>query len=376
MKSLNKKKLIDLGYFVAISLVWFVIGWFLHGQFTNNEFSMLQNIRSIVEQDSPGELPAPETMTFAAARAMVETLNDPYAVIIPPPASYKYDADFAGEAGNTGLVPNFQDGQLVVEFVLVNSPAQEAGVQVGDILLSVDDVPITAATSLTEVSLLLRGQVGTPAKLVVQRGDNQLTLTPVRQERLAVEWRILEDNVGYIAQHTFTTNAPDKFAEALTAVLATNPSAIIWDLRNNGGGSLQATQEILSFFISEGPLFQAVLKGGKEESFDASGNVIVADIPLIVLVNENTISAAEISAAVVEEQGRGFTIGSQTFGKGTIQNIAPIGNDYLLEYTIGHWITANGLSFQGVGLSPHVQAPDDPNTIDDETLMVALEQIK
>lgn len=376
MNHLNKKQLIDLGYFAAISFVWLIIGWFLRGWFTGNEFAMLQNIRSTVEQDFPGTVPELEAMSLAAAQAMVETLNDPYAVIIPPPASYKFDADFAGEAGNTGLVPNFQDGQLIVEFVLANSPAQTAGVQEGDILLSVDDVPITAATSLTEISLLLRGPVGSQAKLVVQRGERQLTLTPVRQERAVVEWDILENGIGYIAQHTFTRNAPDKFKEALTAVLAQNPPAIIWDLRNNGGGSLLATQEILSFFIHEGLLFKAVLKDGEEEFFTATGNVIAADIPLIVLVNEFTISAAEISAAVIEEQGRGLTVGTQTFGKGTIQNMAPIGNDHLLEYTIGNWITANNISYQSIGLSPHIQAPDDPKTAVDETVLHALGQIK
>lgn len=376
MKRLNKKQLIDLGYFVAIALVWLAIGWFLRGWFTNNEFFMLQNIRAIIERDFPGEVPELETMSLAAAQAMVKTLDDPHVVIIPPPASNKYDADFAGETGNMGLVPNFKDGWLVVEFVLENSPAQAVGVQEGDILLSVDNVPITSATSLAEVSLLLRGQVGSQAKLVVQRGDSQLTLTPVRQERLAVEWRMLENHIGYIAQHTFTTNAPAKFEEALTAVLAANPTTIIWDLRNNGGGSLQVAREILSFFIPDGPLFWAVLKDGKEELFATTGNVLAADIPLIILVNENTISAAEIAAAVIAEKNRGLTVGTQTFGKGTIQNVAPIGNEHLLVYTIGNWTTANHASYQSIGLTPRIQAPDDPHTAIDETLIAALEQIE
>jgi carboxyl-terminal processing protease len=376
VKRLSKKQLVDLGYFAAISLIWLAIGWFLRGWFISDEFAMLQNIRAIVERDFPGDVPELETMSFAAAKAMLETLDDPYAILIPPPASHKFDADFAGEAGNTGLVPNFIDGRLTVEFVLADSPAEGADVRVGDILLAVDDVPVTPATSLTEVSLLLRGPVGTQAKLVVQRGDNQLTLTPVRQERVAVEWDILENDIGYIAQHTFTTNAPAKFEEALTAVLATNPSAIIWDLRNNGGGSLLATQEILSFFIDDGLLFKALLKDGEEELFTATGDAIAADIPLLVLVNENTISAAEISAAVIQERGRGITIGAQTFGKGTIQNMAPVGNGHLLEYTIGSWVTANGASYQSVGLSPHVQAPDDLSTAVDETMMMALDQLK
>lgn len=374
VKRLTKKQLVELSYFVAISVVWLAIGWFLRGWFTNNEFIMLQNIQSIVEQEVPGNVPEPDMLSFVAAQAMIETLNDPYAVIIPPPASHKFDADFAGKAGNTGMVPNFQDGQIVIAFVFDNSPAQEEGVQVGDVLLAVDGVTITPATSLTEVSLLLRGPVGTQVELVVERGENELTLTPVRQERAIVDWAILENGVGYIAQHTFTANAPTEFEKALTAVLETNPPAIIWDLRNNGGGSLLATQEILSFFVPDGLLFKAILKDDEERLFLATGNVMTADIPLVLLINENTISAAEISAAVMTERGRGITIGTQTFGKGTIQNVAPIANDYLLEYTIGRWVTGDGNSYQGVGLSPTIYATDNPETVDDELLMTALSQ--
>lgn len=372
MKRLTKKKLVELGYFVAISIIWLVIGWVLRGLFVSNDFMMLQNILAIVEQDLPGNKPDTQSMELAAAQAMVTTLDDPYAVIIPPPASYKFDADFAGEAGNTGMVPNFQDNEFVVEVVLDNSPAEAAGVEVGDVVLAVDGVSITPATSLTEISLLLRGPIGTQVDLLVQRGETQLTLRPFRQERAIVDWAILENGTGYIAQHTFTTNAPAEFEKALTAVLATDPPAIIWDLRNNGGGSLLATQEILSFFIPDGVLFKAILQHDEESLFAATENVIAPDIPLILLINENTISAAEISAAVITERGRGITVGTQTFGKGTIQNVVPIGSDHLFEYTIGSWVTANGTSYQGVGLSPIIHAIDNPETVEDELLLAAL----
>lgn len=167
---------------------------------------------------------------------------------------------------------------------------------------------------------------------------------------------------------------PPLSLKALTAVLATNPPSIIWDLRNNGGGSLLATQEILSFFIPDGVLFKAILKDDEETLFAASGKVIAPDIPLVLLINENSISAAEISAAVITERGRGITVGTQTFGKGTIQNIAPIGDDHLLEYTIGSWATADGATYQGVGLSPMIDAADDPATAADELLSAAMSQ--
>ena len=167
MNRFTKKQLVELSYFIAISLVWLVIGWFLRGWFTANDFFLLQNVHSVLLREYPQEIPAIDRLSFAATHAMLEEFNDPNTVIIPPPASYKFEADFAGEAGNTGMVPIFQDGQLIVQFVLDNSPAQAAGVQVGDILLAVDGVTITPKTSLTELSLLLRGPVGAPAALLI-----------------------------------------------------------------------------------------------------------------------------------------------------------------------------------------------------------------
>ncbi|MCP4418692.1 MAG: PDZ domain-containing protein [Chloroflexi bacterium] len=376
MNNFNRENLIKVGYFVLISLIWLSIGWILRSQFTNSKNRLVDEVHQVIQRDFPGDLPSDDELSFAAVQGMIKTINDPYAVVIPPPSSLKFDADNAGETGAVGLVPNINEaGQMFIETVIEGSPSEALGVQVGDILLSIDGVPVNAATTVTGSTLLFRGPVGEPVELLIQRGDEISAFSPIRVERVALEWEILDNGVGYIAQHTFTTNIPALFNEALTAIMNTNPPAIIWDVRFNGGGSMLVAQEVLSNFIVDDALFVVTLKDNEERIFRASGNPATPDIPLFVLVNEFTFSAAETVASTIQENGRGTTVGSITFGKGTIQNVVRLSNDYLFEYTIGHWTTPNGVSYQDVGFVPAVIALNDPDTVNDETIEAALKLI-
>ncbi len=376
MKNLSRESVMQAIYFVLISLIWLVIGWTLRSQLISRQTTLDDQVKQIIQRDFPGEIPSDEALSAAAVQGMLSIVDDPFAVVVPPPSSLKFAADMAGETGVIGLVPSINEaGQMVIETVVSGSTADQAGVQVGDILLSIDGIPVNAATTLTGSALLFRGPVGEPAHLVIERNGEILNFSPKRVERVALEWEILDNGVGYIAQYTFTTNVPQLFEEALAAIMATNPPAIIWDVRFNGGGSMTVAQDVLSNFIETGALFEVTLKDSRTQLFSANGGAIAPSVTLYVLVNEFTYSAAETVASTIQETGRGTTIGSTTFGKGTIQNTVPLKDDYLFEYTIGYWHTPNGVSYQDVGFEPAVAAPDDPETAVDETLAAALAQI-
>ena len=376
MKNISRESLMQAGYFVLMSLIWLVIGWTLRSQLITRQTTLDDQVMQIIQRDFPGEIPNEEELSFAAVQGMLNVVDDPFAVVIPPPSSLKFEADMAGETGIVGLVPNINEaGQMYIDTVISGSTADEAGVRVGDILLSIDGIPVNAATTVTGSALLFRGPVGEPAHLVIERNGEILNFSPQRVERVALEWEILDGGVGYIAQYTFTTNVPQLFEEALTAVMATNPPAIIWDVRFNGGGSMAVAQDVLSNFIETGALFEVMLKDNRTQLFSANGGAIAPDVPLYVLVNEFTYSAAETVASTIQETGRGTTIGTTTYGKGTIQNTVPLQDDYLFEYTIGHWHTPAGVSYEGVGFEPAIFAPDDLETAVDETLATALAQI-
>lgn len=376
MKNISRQSLMQAGYFVLISLIWLVIGWTLRSQLMTRQTTLDDQVMQIIQRDFPGEIPNEEELSFAAVQGMLNVVDDPFAVVIPPPSSLKFEADMAGETGIVGLVPNINEaGQMYIDTVISGSTADEAGVRVGDILLSIDGIPVNAATTVTGSALLFRGPVGEPAHLVIERNGEILNFSPQRVERVPLEWEILDGGVGYIAQYTFTTNVPQLFEEALTTIMATNPPAIIWDVRFNGGGSMTVAQDVLSNFIETGALFEVTLKDNRTQLFSANGGAIAPDVPLYVLVNQFTYSAAETVASTMQETGRGITIGTTTYGKGTIQNTVPLKDDYLFEYTIGHWHTPGGVSYEGVGFEPAIFAPDDPETAVDETLATALAQI-
>lgn len=368
----SRENITKIGYFVLISLIWLTIGWILRSQLVPQGNLLIHDVQQVINRDFPGELPDDGTLSLAAARGMLTALDDPYAAIIPPPFSLKFNDDFAGETGIVGIVPGLNEaGQMIVDTVIEGSSSDAVGVQVGDILLEIDGLPVDASTTLTGSALYFRGPIGEPVDLLIQRGDELLTFAPKRTERVALEWEILDGGIGYIAQYTFTTNVPQMFEDALANIMATNPPAIIWDVRFNGGGSMQVAQEVLSQFVADGLLFQVQLKDAEAELFMATGEAMAAEVPLYVLVNEFTFSAAETVASSIEELGRGVTVGRTTFGKGSVQNAVPLRGDYLFEYTIGHWYTPAGVSYEGVGFTPQIVAPDDPETAVDETMETA-----
>ena len=373
MRKISQDSAKQLGFLILISLIWLIIGWVLRSVIFPNQINLEDEVRQVILHDSPGEVPSEAALSLAAAQGMVQALDDPFAVVVPPPSSLKFDDDFAGQTGIVGLVPNINDaGEMYIETVIEGGPGDLVGVRVGDILLSIDGIPVDATTTVTGSALLFRGPVGDAAELVIQRGGQILNFAPVRIERVPLAWDIWENGVGYIAQYTFTTNVPDLFKEALTEIMATNPPAVVWDLRFNGGGSMKVAQDVLSNFVAEGDLFYVMLKEGDLSIFSATGEAIAPDVPLYVLVNEFTFSAAETVASSIQENGRGVTIGSQTFGKGTVQNAVKLRDDYLFEYTIGYWYTPAGVSYEGSGFVPSVIAPDDPATDVDETIGAVL----
>jgi carboxyl-terminal processing protease len=151
---------------------------------------------------------------------------------------------------------------------------------------------------------------------------------------------------------------------------------LIWDLRSNGGGSMQAAQEILSYFIEEGLLFVAELKGGEQRPFVASGDGVAAKVPLLVLIGERTYSSAETAAVAIQERQRGTLIGETTYGKGTIQKTEPLIEDCMLQMTIARWLSPTGEWYEGRGVAPDIVVNDDEDTDEDEVLQFAVDYIK
>lgn len=372
----TRKRVIDFAFLVALAGIWFVIGWIGRGWFAAPDDLLLEQTRQALLSSYPYVPPADRELTYGAIRGMLRRSGDPHAALIVPPISQRFQDDFDGQSGVIGLFPERHGEEMIVSVVFPGDPADRAGLRVGDVILSVDDIPFDEEITAAEASMLIRGPVGVPAHFVVRRGEQVLTFDPVRKERTIVTSNMLDGDIGYLAQYTFTANAPEKVEAALRELLAQHPKGLIWDLRSNGGGSMDAAQAVLSMFINEGVLFQAELQDGSRETFLAFDEGVATDLPLVVLIGERTYSSAETSAAAILERQRGVLIGGVTYGKGTIQTTAPLSEDTLLQYTIAKWLSPSGTWYDGQGVKPDIAISDDPATMEDEVMRFALDYLR
>jgi len=377
MKKLSRQKLTELGWIVFLSLIWFGIGWVANGRFQPTEQALFSQVLNGLSSNQVGNVPEKRELTYAALRGLIARLGDPNAAFLEPATAQRFQDDFDGRTGVIGMFPELLDGQWLITVVMPDQPAFEAGLQTGDRLRYIDNMPVTAETSSAEITLLIRGPVGQPAQIVVERDGQERLFTPIRQTRLvAGEPQILDGNIAYLPQYTFTSNAPEVVAEALRPLLAQQPDALIWDLRSNGGGSMEATQKVLSYFIEDGVLFLAELSNGRQRSFEANGQTLALEIPLVVLIGERTYSSAETAAIAIADHQRGTLIGQTTHGKGTIQEAVGLVDGSMLQYTVAYWLSPNGQNYDGKGVPPDLFIADDPTTDTDEVLEFALTYIR
>ncbi len=373
--ALSKKQLTDLFLFLIISAVWFSIGWIARGG-PNTEIALVEQTRRHLLTRSYNAKVSPRDLSYAAIRGMLKASQDPYAALLEPPIAQRYQTDFAGQSGIIGLVAEKAGDQIVATTVFPGQPAAQAGIQEGDVILAIDGFAFDRDTTDTEATYLVRGPVGAPAHLIIQRGFEKLTFDPIRQERTIVTGTLLDDNIAYLAQFTFTTNSPDKFKATLQELLTHKPQGIIWDLRSNGGGSMDAAQTILNYFIKDGLLFSAQIKNGDIRAYSARPENFLTDLPLVVLIGPHSYSAAETSAIAVIERHRGTLIGNTTHGKGTIQDTVPLGPDCMLHYTVARWLSPEGNWIEGKGVPATRIVQDDPSTPQDEEIQAAITYLK
>lgn len=311
-------------------------------------------------------------LSYAAIRGMLTTIQDPYAELIEPEAAQNFNNTFSGKTGVVGLYTATKAKQVVISIIYPNGAAEQAGLHVGDVLLAIDGTPLDQDTNSSETGLMIRGVPGTTVHLKTQRDGQVIEYSLVRKEQEFVTSRMLPEGIGYISLIAYNTTASQQMKRAIEAIVPQKPVGLIWDLRNNEGGDMQAAQEILSYFIDNGLLFTAQLTSGRTVEFRAKGGAIAANIPLVVLIDKTTYSAAETSTAAIAETGRGKTIGSKTFGKGVIQATMPLLNNTMLQMTVAKWLSPKGEWFHGRGVSPQIEVTDDPATPADEVLQKAV----
>jgi carboxyl-terminal processing protease len=311
-------------------------------------------------------------ISYAAIRGMLGVIEDPYAELIEPAAAQNFTSTFSGQTGVVGLYAEKIGQQVVISIVFPNGSAHRAGLQAGDVILAIDGMDLDQDTDSSEAGLMIRGAPGTSVHLKILRDGQVMDFDLPRQVREYVSYRMLPDGIGYIALTAFNQTASEQMKAGLSALLELKPAGLIWDLRNNEGGDMQAAQEILSYFIPDGLLFTADMTQDRTYRFEAKGEAFAADISLVVLMDQTTYSAAETCAAAIAETGRGKTIGSTSYGKGVIQATIPLLDNTLLQMTVARWRSPGGEWYHERGVPPQIEVVDDPATSNDELIARAI----
>lgn len=367
------------GIILAVS---FVGGFYTRGFFPSKPqissiptdsqgYPLLDEVQSLIDQIYLREQPDYIERQYAAVRGMLGTLEDPNTFFIDPPVARSEADVLAGTYGGIGVLINRNEGGEFVLYPFEESPAQIAGIQDGAILIAINGEPVTLETSLDAVDQALRGEVvdDNGVELTVLQNNDELTqfiLFDVINVP-SVIWRVLDTDkrIGYIQILRFTARTPDEVILGLTELYELDIAALILDIRNNTGGLLDESIDVASQFIDRGVVIYEVTKQ-TERTFNVEGGGLATDIPLAVLVNARTASAAELLAGAIRDNERGILIGQTTFGKGTVQQIFTLSDGSSVHITSAEWFTPNRTPIAGIGLTPDIEMIPDENGRDVE----------
>jgi carboxyl-terminal processing protease len=331
-------------------------------------------VQTLLNQFYLREQPSPQEREYAAIRGMLTTLGDPYTFFIDPPVAQSESDVLAGTYGGIGvLVQRSEQGDLVLH-PFAASPAKNAGIEEGDKLLAVNQTPVDLTMPADALDQMLRGEVkeGSGVELTIEKTSDgtQLTLfVPFGVINVpSVVWRTLAENstIGYIQILLFTSRTPEELTTALTELQQmAGVEALILDLRNNSGGLLQEAVDVAGLFLNGGVVVYE-RTNSQELPLNAAGNGIATDIPLVVLVNHRTASAAELVAGALRDRERAILIGQTTYGKGTVQQIYRLSDESSLHVTAAEWFTPDRIQLDGKGLEPTIAMIPDVNGRDVE----------
>ena len=369
--------------YVLVSLCWLVIGWSLHAWWPGTRTTVHPDVARIIKvgeligaRQYPGPPITSTALADSAIRGMLTVTADPYVAYIAPPLSERYQRDFAGETGAPGLWYEIHAGHFVIVRRQADGAAVAAGVQVGDRILAIDGVTLGPLITGSEAALLMRGEPGSEVQLLLQRDDQQFAAAVTRESRHYITSRLLANQIGYLALTAFPAGIEDAVKTALEELITQGMTGLIWDLRNNQGGSSQSTKLVLDYLIETGTFYRAEFKSGESQSFTAAGGSLFPDLPLVVLIDHTTISSSEMAAGAIQANGRGKIIGSNSGGKGVIQDTIALDDSHWLRLSIAKWYTPADVWIGEVGITPDFAVADDPATGEDEVLAFAVAQLQ
>ncbi len=329
-----------------------------------------------------------DILTEGMYKGMLESLNDPYSVYYTKDEVESLKQSSEGEYVGLGIsvTQNNETKVITVTKGYDDSPAKDAGIESGDTIYSINDNVLTDET-LDELLVDIKGEEGKEVKMQLKRGEETIDADMKLREVLidVVSYEMLEDNIGYIIIDQFTGTSAEQVEEAINDLKSQGMERIIVDLRDNPGGQLECIQAILNYFLPKDKLLlYSETKDGEQEKYYTENDGLITDMPLCVLVNENSASASEVFAGVVKCYDRGKLVGTKTFGKGIMQSTFGLSDGTAIKLTIGKYYLPDDSNIHGIGIEPdyEVKLPEDVTNVwalkhpDDPQLTKAIEVVK
>ena len=309
-----------------------------------------------------------QEMVWGAIEGLAKSLGDPYTVFFPPEEKKMFESQIQGNFEGVGMEIGMRNNALTVIAPLKGTPAQQAGIKTGDIILKIDEKP-TMEMMLDEAVRLIRGQKGTKVILtIIRKGEEKTREINVVRDRIEIpvietngisqkenkeKYAAAEKEIFVIRLFNFNENALIAFRGALREMSLSGKNKLILDLRSNPGGYLEVAVDIASWWLSMGKIVaKEKFSDGREILYRSKGYGALQNIPTVILLNEGSASASEILAGALSEHGKATLVGEKTFGKGSVQELVPITEETFLKVTIARWLTPNGRSISEKGLEP------------------------
>lgn len=342
----------------------------------------VEALKKLIDEKYMGEVDE-DALKEGLYKGYVQGLDDPYSVYYDEEETKELYETTEGEYSGIGAVlsQDLKSGVITLVQIYEDSPADKAGLKDEDILTKVGTLDVTGM-DLSKVVTYIKGEKGTEVELTVLRGEDadEVTVTAVRDtvEAQTVEYEMLEDQIGYLAVSEFDSVTYGQYEEALEALSDQGMEGLVVDLRNNPGGNLNTVCDMLDLVLPEGTIVYMEDKEGKRQTY-SSDDAHQLDVPMAVLVNGNSASASEIYAGAIQDHEAGTIVGTQTYGKGVVQQIFDLGDGTSVKLTIAEYFTPKGRSINGEGVTPDLEVeyePDEKDPEADNQLEAAAEAVK
>ncbi|WP_053225876.1 S41 family peptidase [Solirubrobacter soli] len=382
-----------LGILVALIPIALVLGIFLGGHpgtlpgfardalVNDSDGRLYEEAIDTIQRDYYRKIDRNQLLNTSLTAA-VSSLQDQFSHYFSPKEYSDFQLDTEGQFEGVGMSVSETKEGLRVEEVYDDSPAKEGGLKVGDIIVTANGKSLAGKTS-DQSTALIKGPAGSSVTLGLKDG-RKLTLKRAKVDIPIVQSETKREagkKIAWVRLAGFTAGSGKDVKDAVNKELKDGATGVVLDLRHNGGGLLNEAVSVASVFLPDGRVVSTKGRARPEHVYNAEGGAIKGSIPVVVLVDEASASASEIVTGALQDRKRAKVVGTRTFGKGVFQEIERLPNGGALDITVGEYFTPTGRNLggggvrRGAGITPDIQASDDPKTAKDEALDKALETV-